>query len=105
MSRGACLLLGRRSRNLRGARLPTRTVGFELLDQELQFPDIRIELLRGTNELQPAKLGDEELEMLDLVITLGESRLLVDDQTLERLDVIGQITSVEHIVSLLIHLA
>jgi hypothetical protein len=39
------------------------------------------------------------------VIALGESRLALDDQTLERLDVIGQITSVEHTTSLLIHFA
>jgi hypothetical protein len=43
--------------------------------------------------------------VLDLVVALGEFGLLVEDQTLERLDVIGQITSVEHIASLLIHLA
>ena len=56
-------------------------------------------------ELQPPKLSDEELEVLDLVVALGELHLALDDQTLERLDVIGQITSVEHIASVLIDFA
>jgi hypothetical protein len=38
--------------------------------------------------------------VLDLVVALGELGLLVDDQTLERLDIIGQITRIEHIASL-----
>ena len=96
----AFLLLGLGCGNLRRARLPTRAVGFQLLDQELELADLRVELLGGATVLQSAKLGDEELEVLDLVVALGELRLLLDDQTLERLDVIGQITNAEHIASI-----
>ncbi len=78
--------------NLWRTRLPARAVGFQLLDQELELADLRVELLGGATVLQPPKLGDEELEVLDLVVALGELRLTLDDQTLERLDVIGQIT-------------
>ena len=102
---GALRLLGLCCGRLRGARLPTRTVGFQLIDQQLELADLRVELLRGATELQPAKLGDKELQVLDLVIALGEFGLALDDQTLERVDVIGQITNAEHIASLLIHFA
>ena len=75
--------------NFRSVRFARRAVGFQLFDQELELTDLRLQLLRGATELQPAKFGDEQLEVLDLVVTLGEFALLVDDQTLERLDVIG----------------
>ena len=104
-TRRALLLLGLGCGNLRRARLPARAVGFQLLDQELELADLRVELLRGATVLQPPKLGDEELEVLDLVVALGEFRLALDDQTLERLDVIGQITNAEHIASVANRLA
>ena len=58
----AFLLLGLGCRDLGRARLPAGAVGFQLLDQELQLLDLRVELLGGATELQPAELGDEELE-------------------------------------------
>jgi hypothetical protein len=99
-TRWAFLLLGLGCGKLRGARLATRTVGLQLLDQQFQLSDLRVELLGGATVLQSAQLGDEKLEVLDLVVALGELRLLVDDQTLERLDVIGQITNAGHIASI-----
>ena len=69
------------------------------------WPIFAIELLRGATELQAPQLGDEELEVLDLVVAFGEPHLPLDDQALERFDVIGEIMSVEHIASLLIDFA
>jgi len=71
-------------------RLPC-AVGFELLDQELELADLGIEFLGGAAELQAAKLRDEQLQVLDLVIALGELGSTLDQQTLERVDVVGQI--------------
>ena len=62
-------------------------VGFEFLDQELKLADLGIELLGRAAELQATKLGDEQLQVLDLVIALGESRSTLDQQTLERIGI------------------
>jgi hypothetical protein len=65
----------------------------------LQLRDLRIELLRGAAELHPAQPRNLELELLDVSapvqLFLAAQFLALDDQLLQRSNVIRQLIDVQ----------
>ena len=56
----------------------------------VQLLDLPIELLGGASELHALELRDQQLQVLDLGITYGEPRLMLEHQRLERIDIVGK---------------
>ena len=52
----------------------------QLVQPQLQLLDLTIQLLRLTPELHPPQLGDQQLQMLDLVVTRQQLFVLGQDQ-------------------------
>ena len=66
-----------------------RLRGLQLLEPQFQLLDLARELLRGAAELQPAKLRDQKLQLIDFDRVRGQLRALLEHQLLERFDIIG----------------
>ena len=62
----------------------------QLLEPQLQLLDLLIELLGGAPELHALELRDQQLQVLDLGITYGEPRLMLEHQRFERIDIVGK---------------
>src|ERR1019366_4872893 len=55
----------------------------QFVQQQLQLLDLSIQLLRLAPELHPPQLGDQQLQVLDLVVTRQQLLVLGQDQCLQ----------------------
>ena len=64
------------------------TVGFQLFELQLKLLDLALDLLRLAPELHASQLGDEQLQMLDLMRAMREQLLvLCDDHRPQRVGI------------------
>lgn len=73
---------------------------FEFLKGEFELPEHLVDLLGSLTELQAPELGDDQFEMFDFGIPLGEQALLRQNHRLQGIGVSGQACGTVHAKSL-----
>ena len=74
--------------------------GGEVRKGEFELPEHLVDLLGTLTELQAPELGDNQFEMFDFGIPLGEQALLCQNHRMQGIGVSGQACGTVHATSL-----